>query len=194
MPLPQGHRRPINQRNCTPKSTHTDRRQSHHLTWQPSRRQRPPAAKYRLVGQEAAVQLLIKTVTIPLGTAIVDPGQICLEEIVELFTDLGSSPSSKCHCRHRPTLNGDVRGCIHRNGQQAHTDLRAQRLPRVPANRRRPARTSGHRPPDKTCSRSLSTVRPNHPEATRGIAAEAVGWTLSTVTCRRSPPPFRNAV
>jgi hypothetical protein len=121
-------------------------------------------------GDQVLLEMSVETSSRPLGTAIVGPGQVCPEGVVEFFTELGSS-----HLR---------------SATVAPAESRAQRLPRVPANRRRPARTNSHRPPDKTCSRSLSTVRPIRPEDASQIAAEAVGWTLSTITCRRSPPGF----
>ena len=94
---------------------------------------------------------------------------------MEVFTELGSSPTSKCRCSP------------YREPRRIAVVTTGETLPRMPANRRRPARTNGHQPPVETCSRSLSVVRPNRPEAPRRIAAEPAGWTLSTLACRRCP-------
>ncbi len=47
-------------------STHTDRRQSHHLTRHQLRRRRPPAAGLRQIGQEAVVEMIAELCSSPL--------------------------------------------------------------------------------------------------------------------------------
>jgi hypothetical protein len=86
---------------------------------------------------------------------------------VEVFTELGGRPSSKCHRRHRPTLNGDGRRGAHRNGQQLLFELPIQTARRPPRKRSRDHWPIADAPPTQTVTGHLTrpAVGPSRPSA-----------------------------